>query len=63
VAWIRAVPVDRQAAVSALRRSLEVGWTGDRLLVAGIPERPSSVSEYLHKVAQLLDLEIDEEGL
>ena len=55
VAWIRALPVDRTAALASLRRSLEVGWTGELAPAAGASDRPVNVDDYLKRVEAKLN--------
>jgi len=55
VAWIQAVPADRHRVLAALRRSLQSGWTGDLALAAGLPDRPTSVADYIDRVVTKLD--------
>ena len=61
VAWIRALQVERPAALAALRRSLQVGWTGDLTLAAGGSGRPVSVEQYIDEAEAKLTSG-DEEG-
>jgi len=53
--WIRAIPVRRELALDALRRSLRVGWTSDELLAAGAADEPLGVEEYVAEVVAVLD--------
>ena len=55
VSWIRSVEADRSNVIAALRRSLRIGWAGDVTLVAGPPDRPESVDDYVNQVIQALD--------
>lgn len=55
VSWIRSVEADRSSVIAALRRSLRIGWAGDITLVAGLPDRPESVEDYVNQVIQALD--------
>lgn len=54
VAWISAVAVDRDKAITALRRSLQVGFTGESSLAAGVPDRPVNVEDYVNQVVDAL---------
>jgi DNA-binding XRE family transcriptional regulator len=54
VSWIRSVEADRSSVIAALRRSLRIGWAGDLTLVAGLPDRPESVDDYVNQVIQAL---------
>jgi DNA-binding XRE family transcriptional regulator len=55
VAWIRALPVDRSTALASLRRSLQVGWTGELAPAAGASDRPINVDDYLQRVEAKLN--------
>lgn len=54
VAWISAVTVDRARAVAALRRSLQVGFTGETSLAAGDSDHPINVEDYVNRVIAAL---------
>lgn len=56
-AWIRALPVDRGAALRSLRRSLQAGWTDELAPAAGTSDRPTNVDDYIAKVETELDAE------
>jgi|SRR5208282_2323837 len=53
--WISAVPVGREQAVNALRKSLQATWQDDVVLAAGSSGVPANVDEYLHDVIKTLD--------
>jgi hypothetical protein len=53
--WISAVPVGRQQAVNALRKSLQATWRDDAVLAAGSSEVPANVDEYVAHVIKKLD--------
>ena len=61
VAWIRALPVDRTTALASLRRSLQVGWTGELAPAAGLSDRPVSVDQYLEQVETKLNADSEED--
>jgi transcriptional regulator with XRE-family HTH domain len=61
VAWIRALQVEGPTALAALRRSLEVGWTGELALAAGDAGRPVNIEQYMDE-AQTKLASVDEEG-
>jgi DNA-binding XRE family transcriptional regulator len=62
VAWIRSLPVDRTTALASLRRSLQVGWTGELAPAAGLSDRPVSVDQYLQQVQTKLDAGSEEDA-
>jgi hypothetical protein len=55
VAWIRSLPVDQTTALASLRRSLQVGWTGELAPAAGASDRPVNVDEYVQQVEMKLN--------
>jgi hypothetical protein len=59
--WISAVPVEREPAINALRKSLQATWQEDTVLAAGSSSIPSNVDEYLADVSKELD-RIAQEG-
>lgn len=59
--WISAVPVERDQAVDALRKSLQATWRYDQLLAAGSTEIPADVDDYVARVVEKLD-ELAQEG-
>jgi hypothetical protein len=62
VEWIRALPVDRTAALTSLRRSLQVGWTGELAPAAGLSDRPVNVDQYLEQVETKLNAGSEEDA-
>jgi hypothetical protein len=61
-AWIRALPVERGAALRSLRRSLEAGRTGELAPAGGTSDRPTNVDDYIAKVESELDAEADKDA-
>jgi DNA-binding XRE family transcriptional regulator len=62
VAWIRALPIDRRTALASLRRSLQVGWTGELAPAAGASDRPVNVDDYLKRVEAKLNAGSEEDA-
>lgn len=59
--WISAVPVERDQAVNALRKSLQATWRYDQVLAAGSTEIPTNVDDYVARVVEKLD-QLAQEG-
>ena len=53
--WIAAIPVRRNLALDALRRSLRVGWTSEDVVAASASAGALDVESYVARVIELLD--------
>jgi transcriptional regulator with XRE-family HTH domain len=59
--WINASRVERDQAVSALRKSLQSTWRYDQVLAAGSTEVPANVEAYVERVVRKLE-QLAQEG-